>query len=134
MLLTCGRKLNGEVFRYSKYHAVTEIFLNNKLIIKENLMINPSRINLNAIGQLEGYTHQATLIYVNENFSINYLTEKITEYLSSQNEITFGITVAPVNGLIIRLLGQKAEQLHDCLKMIAEKIIITSHTKIEYAI
>ena len=63
-VLTCGRKLNGEVFLFSKYHNVTEIFLNNKLIIKENLLIQPGQINVNAIGQLEGYTHQASLIYL----------------------------------------------------------------------
>lgn len=132
-VLTCGRKLNGEVFRFSKYHSVTEIFLNNKLVIKENLFIDPAKINVNAIGQLEGYTHQATLIYLNKN-SINDLIKNISEYLSTQTEIAFGVTSAPVNGFIIRLLGQKAEQLYDCLKFIAEKIINTSGKKVEYAI
>ena len=133
-VLTCGRKLNGEIFKFSKYHNVTEIFLNNKLVIKENLLINPSMINVNAIGQLEGFTHQATLIYVNENFSISELIKSISEFLSTHNEIAFGVTAAPINGLIIRLLGQKAEQLHNCLKMIADKIITTSGKKVEYAI
>src|SRR5664279_4889014 len=44
-ILTCGRKLNGEVFLFSKYHSITEVFLQNKLIIKENLLIEPATIN-----------------------------------------------------------------------------------------
>lgn len=118
-VLTCGRKLSGEVFLFSKYHNITEIFLSNKLIIKENLLMQPAIINVNAIGQLEGYTHQATLIYLNEKAQIKTLIKEITTFLSAQNEIIFGITAAPKNGLIIRLLGHKAEQLFNCLNTIA---------------
>ena len=130
-VLTCGRKLSGEVFLFSKYHNVTEIFLNNKLIIKENLLVQPSLVDVNAIGQLEGYTHQATLIYLNEKAEIKTLIKEITEFLSTPNEIAFGITAAPKNGLIIRLLGYKAEQLFDCLKTIAE--LHLTKNKMEYA-
>ncbi len=118
-ILTCGRKLSGEVFLFSKYHNVTEIFLNSKLVIKENLLVQPSLNNVNAIGQMEGYTHQGTLIYLNEQANTKELIKSITEFLSSQDKITFGITAAPKNGLVIRLLGFKGEQLFDCIKTIA---------------
>ena len=45
-ILTCGRKLSGEVFTFSKYHSVTEIFTNGKLVIKENLLLQPALINI----------------------------------------------------------------------------------------
>jgi urease accessory protein len=118
-ILTCGRKLNGEVFLFSKYHNITQIFSNNKLIIKENLLMQPASIDVNAIGQLQGYSHQASLIYINEMADIQFLIPFFIEILSSKDGISFGITTAPVNGLIVRLLGQKAEQLFDCLKIIA---------------
>lgn len=118
-VLTCGRKLNGEVFLLSKYHTVTEIYLNNKLVIKENLLIQPAAIDVNAIGQLQGYTHQASLIYLDENADIKKRMEMVKEILSLQKDISMGITTAPVNGLIVRLLGQKAEQLFNCLKLVA---------------
>lgn len=121
-ILTCGRKLNGEIFLFTKYHTITEIFLNNKLIIKENLLITPSTINVTAIGQLENYTHQASLVYLNENADIKELIEMIGGHLSLQNEIDFGITASPANGLIIRILGQKAELLFDCLNNIANSL------------
>lgn len=118
-VLTCGRKLNGEVFLFSKYHALTEIYINNKLIIKENLLLQPATIDVNVIGQLQGFTHQASLIYLDANADIKKLIALITEILSAQKDISMGITVASVNGLIVRLLGQKAEQLFNCLKTIA---------------
>lgn len=118
-ILTCGRKLNGEVFMFSKYHSLTEVFLNRKLIIKENLLIEPAAINLAAIGQLEGFTHQASLIYLQADTEIKLLIEKVNAILAGQQGIVFGISSPPANGLIVRILGQKAEQLHDCLKAIA---------------
>ncbi len=118
-ILTCGRKLNGEVFLFSKYHNLTEIYLNDKLIIKENLLIQPSTINVNTIGQMEGYTHQASLIFLNMQAPIKMINELITEQLMQTKDIAFGVTAAPVNGIIVRILGQKAEQLFDCLKKIA---------------
>jgi urease accessory protein len=118
-ILTCGRKLNGEVFLFSKYHNITEIYKDDKLIIKENLLMQPAAIDVHAIGQLQGFTHQASLIYVDENAAITPLKEQVIELLSAQKNISTGITNAPVNGLIVRLLGQKAEQLFDCLKTIA---------------
>jgi len=118
-ILTCGRKLNGEVFLFSKYHNITSIFFQNKLIIKENLLIEPATININAIGQLEGFTHQASLIYLHSTAEVKVLSQLVHEFLLTQTEIIFGITRAPANGLIVRLLGHKAEQLHDCLKTIA---------------
>ncbi|MEO6522773.1 MAG: urease accessory protein UreD [Mucilaginibacter sp.] len=121
-ILTCGRKQNGEVFIFSRYHNLTEIYLNNKLIIKENLMIKPAQINVNAMGQLENYTHQASLIYLNETADTKLLKSYINTFLTEQNDITYGITETPKNGLLIRILGYKGEQLYHCLNQIAQVI------------
>ena len=118
-ILTCGRKLNGEVFGLSKYHNLTEIYYNTKLVIKENLLIHPTIIDPALTGQMEGYTHQASLIILDEEINTITIKETIAELLGTINDIDFGITTAPINGIIIRLLGNKAEQLHDCLKTIA---------------
>ena len=69
-ILTCGRNLNGEVFSFTKYHNLTEIYLDDKLVIKENIRLEPGSINFEAIGQLEGFTHQASLIYLREDLDI----------------------------------------------------------------
>jgi len=128
-VLTCGRKLSGEVFMFSKYKSLTEIFINDKLVIRENLLIQPSFISVTAIGQMEGYTHQATLICLDEKMQIKNLIKKINDYLSVHTQMAFGITTAPVNGFIVRLLGEKAEQLYDCLKWISLQVQQTNKQK-----
>ena len=126
-ILTCGRKLNGEVFAYSKYHNITDIHINNRLVIKENLLVQPALTDPMAMGQLEGYTHQASFIFLDEQAAINSLSEMVNDYLLLQTSISFGITTPAVNGMVVRILGHKAEQLFDCLKAI-EKIITTQQT------
>jgi urease accessory protein len=117
-ILTCGRKLNGEVFRLGRYHSDTEIFLYNKLIIKENLLVQPSLIDPTGIGQLEGYTHQASLVYVSEKGLSPGTLDILQNYFSQQTGITFGITATAGNGWLIRILGYKAEQLYDYMQTI----------------
>jgi urease accessory protein len=127
-VLTCGRKLSGEVFLFSKYHNLTEIYLNGKLIIKESLLIKPAQINVNAIGQLESHTHQASLIYLDETADIKQLKLTLNIFLTTQTQITYGITETQKNGLLIRILGFKGEQLHNCLNKMADIINLTKQT------
>lgn len=130
-ILTCGRKLNGEAFLFSKYHSTTQIFINNKLMIKENLLMQPSLINVHAIGQLEGYTHQASMIYLQPGVDCKILQTTITGLLSAEKNMEPGITAAPANGLLIRLLGHGAEQLYNCLQRINS--ILQTHKTMQYA-
>lgn len=118
-VLTCGRKLSGEEFEFFRYQNLTEIFLNERLVVKENLLIKPSIINVKAIGQFENYSHQASLIYFAEKADINKLILEINKMLSAQKSICFGVSALSVNGLIVRILGYKGEQLYNCLQMIA---------------
>ncbi|RKR84234.1 urease accessory protein [Mucilaginibacter gracilis] len=126
-ILTCGRKMNGEIFLFSKYHNLTQIYMNGKLVIKENLLIKPLQIDVNAIGQLENYTHQASLIFLNENADVKNLKTYISTFLATQTGIDYGITETQKNGLLIRILGYKGEQLHDCLNKIAGLINTTKN-------
>lgn len=121
-ILTCGRKLNGEVFQFSKYHNITEVFINNKLVIKENLLMQPILVDVQAMGQLEGYTHQASFIFLHDQADMKLFCDEVYDFLMSKNEIAFGVSVTHCNGLLVRILGYKAEQLYAYLKNIASLI------------
>jgi urease accessory protein len=118
-VLTCGRKLSGEEFKFSKYHSLTEVFLVKRLVVKENLLIQPSLIDVNEIGQLEGYTHQASFIYINEKTNVSVAVTKLHEALALIKGISFGVSALHINGLVVRIVGYKAEQLYGILQHIA---------------
>ena len=134
-VLTCGRKLSGESFLFSKYHNLTEVFINNKLVVKENLLMAPKLIDVNAIGQLEGYTHQASFIFINESLKTSSAIAGINQVLNEEKGLCFGVSTLPVNGVIIRLLGYKGEQLHTLLKHLATLVTdyITTEKSLAYA-
>ena len=134
-VLTCGRKLNGEVFSFAKYHSVNRIFLNEKLIIKENLLMEPALINPRAIGQLQSYTHQASLVCLDPEIAVKELTQQLYVLLADEPGISLGISSAPVTGIIVRVMGQKAEQLFNILKLLASTVLhMRSPKSIAYAI
>lgn len=125
-IITCGRQLKGEVFNFSKYHNITQVFLNDRLVIRENLLMQPSLKDVQSMGQLEGFTHQASLIYLTSD---NFIADKmntVLEFLSTATSIEYGVSKTPANGFLVRILGFKAEQLHDILKRVAG-IIETKH-------
>jgi urease accessory protein len=121
-VFTCGRKLSGEAFAFSKYHSITKFFFNNKMVVKENLLLQPATTNASAIGQLEGYTHQSSFLYINETVSATLLVQKLNELLTTEN-VCFGVSILPVNGVIVRMLGFKGEQLYNLHKKMAAFII-----------
>jgi len=118
-VMSCGRKWNGEVFKFLSYHNITEIFCKEKLVVKENILIKPAEMDVRSIGQLEGYTHQASLICINNKMNIEEKSTTIAGFLQQEENIEFGISALPVNGLIVRLLGYKSEQLFDLIKTIS---------------
>ena len=132
-VLTCGRQLNGETFSFARYHNKTELFLQGRLIVKENLFLEPATMNMSSIGQMEGYTHQASFIYLNETAPVRELYTEITELLSKEKDICFGVSMLPVNGLAVRLLGYRGEQLYEFLKHITQIVQPATVNQVIYA-
>ena len=118
-LQTCGRKLNNEKFDFTLLHLDTEVFSNEKLVLKENMFLEPALCNPMGLGLWEGYTHHASLLLLGSPLAPASLSAKIVILLEGEPGIMMGISIAPFNGLVVRLLGNKAEQLHTCLKNIA---------------
>ena len=121
-IITCGRKLSGEEFQFTRFHSVTNIFINDKLVVKENILLEPLKNNIHAIGQLEGFTHQSTLLFINSAVDMDIIGEACKGILIETKEIATGISKLPVNGLIIRMLGYKAEELFNLSNKIATLI------------
>jgi urease accessory protein len=118
-VLTCGRKLNGEIFRYSRFHNVIEVYKCDKLVIKENLLMQPALIDPKKLGQLEGFTHQASLIWSTGDAIPANRFDELHDYLSMQKDIMAGITSTAGNAMLVRILGNGAEQLHQLLQQLA---------------
>lgn len=121
-ILTCGRKSNGEIFSFSSYQSISSIYLNSQLLLRENLYMHPASIDPNMLGQLEGFTHQASLIIHSKKINHAIVKNMIFDFLSSKENIRHGITEAPGKTILVRILGYEAEYLFMLLESIAKII------------
>lgn len=122
-IITCGRKHHGEVFRFTHFQNLTEVRHNDQRILKDNMLLQPGLVKLDSIGQLEGFTHQGTMIYINtRNRSVQVLIEDVFEMLQTETGMEFGISKIQGDGFVLRCLGQGGEQLYDCFQRIQDKI------------
>jgi urease accessory protein len=131
-VITSGRKLNGESFLFSKFHSTTEIFLEGKLVVKENLLLLPHLHDLSVLGQLEGFSHQASLIFMNREMPGDLLSV-VAAFLDQQEKIMYGCTYLQSPGVFIRLLGSSAEQLHGLLQSTTQLMSRQLQTPVPHA-
>lgn len=118
-VLTPGRQLHGEAFSFRHYQSSTEIFQEGKLVVKDNLVISPETINPLALGQLEGYSHQASFLWLSPKGYELECQAALVQTLESCSGISWGITQLPVPGLLVRMVGHKGEQLFSLLQHLA---------------
>lgn len=131
-VLTPGRTLNGELFQYRHYSNSTQVFYNNRLIVYENIILEPGMADYKTIGNMEGYTHQGSLLFINDNINVPHTLQKAKEHLKPLQHVAFGVSQLPCNGIVVRLLGHKAEQLHRCLTTLAHSLLQTTAQSVNY--
>ena len=129
-IITCGRKnsefispdreIFGEIFKFTYFQNVTEICFNDLLILKDKIILEPQIVPVDTVIQLEGYTHQATFIYLNTgNSSVAYeLIAEILKIMEYEENISFGVSEMAANGFVLRVLGNGGEQLFNCFQQI----------------
>ena len=116
-IITCGRKYSGEVFKFTSFQNLTEVFYQKKLVLKDNIFLSPGLSPLSTIGMLGDYTHQGTLNYISTGKeSASAYVETIVEAMQGEMGIIFGISKLSVNGFVLRVLGQGGEQLYNCFR------------------
>ncbi|MCH3973057.1 MAG: urease accessory protein UreD [Oscillospiraceae bacterium] len=107
-ILSCGRLARGEEFAFESYRTRLSIRYSGRLVLNENVVLEPKQQNLSSLGYYEGFTHQATLCFVGETVPE---AEKAAALLQSVPGIAFGVTSMMLGGLMVRMLGTGAEQL-----------------------
>jgi urease accessory protein len=121
-IITCGRKLCNEQFTFTRFQNINKVYLNSKLIIKENILLEPYKRSVSTFGQLEGFTHQSSLLYLNNNINIEYLMNECRQILLAIDGIEFGMSALPAAGFAVRMFGYKGEQLFELHRKVASLI------------
>lgn len=122
-VLTCGRKAygDGEVFAFKRLMNNTEIYVDDTLIFKDKILFEPGNEDLDTLGQMEGYTHQGTLLTYQNKLSPEELYEYVKSVVEAEEEdkMEFGMTTTiSEKANVIRILGHHGEQMYQVMKKI----------------
>lgn len=113
-IITSGRKLFGESFKFNLFQNRVEVYYRQKLIFKDNVLLQPSIMNMNTMGMLEEYSHQGSLFFINtSNTSCIEAINHIHQESQKLTDVAIGISTLQANGFIVRILGNSGEQLFD---------------------
>jgi urease accessory protein len=111
-IVTCGRKLSGELFRFTKFQNLTTVFHHGRLILKDNILLEPRAVDIHSVGMLEGYTHQGTLMHIHTGGTELDVEAALAQAtMEAEEDIVFGISRPTPNILVLRVLGNGGEQL-----------------------
>lgn len=120
--ITAGWSKCGENFKYKSAQLKTKLYVEEKLVLLDNLLVNPREEDITGLGYFEGYKNLGTLIAINKNISKD-IVETLRKDINNLNlPIYFGISMLEVNGFVLRVLGNLTQDI--------EKAILVCHNYI----
>lgn len=125
--ITSGWSPEGEGFKYNKVQLKSNVYVNNKLILLDNLIINPMEHDVSKLGFFEDFLCFGTLLVINKNISSEIIEILRDELKKSMLPIDFGISQLEVNGFVLRVLGNLTQHVEKainiCNNIIREKFL-----------
>lgn len=113
--ITAGWSPDGTKFQYDSVKLKNKIYINNKLLLLDNLQLNPSKYDVTGIGILEGYINFGTMVIINENMDESYV-EKARRIIDDLNlDIKYGVSMLENSGIIIRILGNLTQDIQNAI-------------------
>lgn len=124
-IITCGRKLSGEYFQYELFQNLLEVFdEKGRLVLKDNVLLQPQYMPLLETGMLEGYSHQGSFVFLcTSSNDASILIEEIFEKFNEREEVVIGISQLGTPGFILRALGNSGEMLMDLFGEVKAMVI-----------
>ena len=114
-ITAAGRVLNHECFAFVYFSSQLHIHHRHKLLLTDNIQWQPARHPLQTLGQMEGYSHQASLFYANTHAQtalkplLDALHQSLTPRFS--DGLLLGMSLAADNIICLRALAHEAEKL-----------------------
>ncbi|MDT7988882.1 urease accessory protein UreD [Clostridium perfringens] len=124
--ITSGWSPDGEKFKYKFMRMRNRVFIDNKIVLLDNLILKPNVQEMHEIGLMEGYTNYGTAIVIDRRINEDFI-EELREKVEKLNlDIKFAISIIEVNGLVIRVLGNFTQDIQKaiylCINNIRQKL------------
>ena len=84
----------------------------------------PAKMNLTALSQMEGFSHQGSLVYINlqkTSAEIKQIAQRLQQQ-ETDKSLLLGISQLNEGGLIVRVIGHRAEQIQKLFEEIGRQL------------
>lgn len=114
-IVSCGRYSHGERFRYRYYQSRIRVYCRRRLIYMDNTYFEPSDMDMEEIGMLEGFSHMGNLLLFHTDISYSD-RKKIQSDLLEKEGIEGGASVTAGGDVVIRMLGNSSQALEEAVE------------------
>ena len=109
--ITAGWSSDGQPFQYKLAKMKNKIYLNNKLILLDKLLLSPEKSDLFSLGHFEKYLNYGTAIIINPEIDLDFI-ENMREYLQEQKvDVKYGVSKLEIPGVVVRVLGNLTQDI-----------------------
>ena len=114
--ITAGWSPEGDKFSYSSVQLKSNVYVNNKLVLLDNLLVNPSENDVTRLGFFEEYSNFGTLLVINKEINDSSISDLRVIIANLNLPIDFGISKLEVNGFVIRVLGNLTQHIEEAMR------------------
>ncbi|PRI43499.1 Urease accessory protein UreH [Haemophilus influenzae] len=127
-IVAIGRVLNDERFAFRQFSSHLKIYAfqndsKKRPLVSDCIQWLPSKMNLTALSQMEDYSHQGSLTYLNlakNNAEIKQQVQALQQQFMEEQGLLIGISQLNEYGLMVRVLGCRAEQIQNLFEKIGK--------------
>lgn len=125
-IVAVGRVLNDERFAFRHFASKLKIRSETQILLSDNLQWLPQKMPLTALSQMEDFTHQGTLVYLDLSKSGGEIKQRFLDFNQkfsqqfSEQQILLGTSLLNQGGFIIRALGYRAEKIEQLFQQMAQ--------------
>lgn len=114
--ITAGWSPEGDKFSYSSVQLKSNVYVNNKLVLLDNLLVNPRENDVTRLGFFEEYSNFGTLLVINKEINDSSISDLRVIIANLNLPIDFGISKLEVNGFVIRVLGNLTQHIEEAMR------------------
>lgn len=115
--ITSGWCKEGLEFPYSNVQLKNNVYVDNKLVLLDNLVVNPREYDVTKLGYFEDYKNFGTLLVINKNINTEVIEQLRNDIKNLNLPICFGISELEANGFVLRVLGDLTQNIESAIQI-----------------
>lgn len=127
-IIAIGRVLNDERFAFRQFSSHLKIYTlqddgKKRPLVSDCIQWLPAKTDLTALSQMEDYSHQGSLTYLNLGKTpaeIKQHVQLLQQKFADEKTMLIGISQLNESGLMVRVLGHRADQIQHLFEQMGE--------------